>query len=397
MLAEGLTRARDQIGYRQQDVATALGVTRAMISYWENGRRVPSDPQLAALGRLYRTSIAELLDGYPSREPNLPAMMLRGGTDLAPTARSGIQDFLNFLDRYGQLAELLGVELRTTSASPFPAIRGAGSAEDARRKAEEVRAHLRIGLGPVTDLDVVCALLGVTVYRASLGPDLDKSLSGAFFNHPEVGFSLLVNMGMTLGRRRFTIAHELAHALFHSGPTTKYLLSGSVKTPQERFADRFAGEFLMPTEGIQRIMEEYGMGSRVTEPADVIHLQRYFNVSYATSLVRLRQGRFLTEQKYQSFRSISSVAYARNLGYEIHENEPTQRPEDLGVARFPRRFIRLLRWAIREDHISIPTALELTGLLIDQVEELVNDPGPVQLADLMREFTEYEITGVPDL
>jgi Zn-dependent peptidase ImmA (M78 family) len=59
-----------------------------------------------------------------------------------------------------------------------------------------------------------------------------------------------------------------------------------MKDPRERFADIFAGESLMPTEGIRRVMEEHGFGPRITDAADVVHLQRFFNVSYATALVR---------------------------------------------------------------------------------------------------------------
>ncbi len=394
-LEAGLTRARERMGYRQDDAAAALGVTRAMISYWENGRREPNDPQLAALTRLYRTNAADLLSGEGSKKPDEAEMLFRGGgTDAPPGARPGIQDFRDFLDRYERLADLVGVELRGMHESPFLTIEGEGTREDARRKAEEVRAHLRIGLGPITDIDALCALLGVTVYRSSLGSDLSETISGGFFTHPAIGFSLLVNVGMTLGRRRFTIAHELAHALFHSGPKTRFLLSGVAKSPQERFADRFAGEFLMPTEGIRRIMEDHSIGPRIAEPADVIHLQRYFNVSYATALVRLQQGGFLTQQDYRSFRSVQPVGLARALGYEIAEREHSQDLDELGAGRFPGRFLRLLRRAVREDRISVPTAAEMTGLSIDEIEHLVTDRPFPGSYDHDREIKEYEITGV---
>ena len=396
MLGLGLTKARERMGYRQEDAAAALGVARAMISYWENGRREPGDPQLAALARLYRTSAAALLSGEGREKPDEAEMLFRGGGAGAPSgARPGIQDFLDFLGRYERLAELLGAETRGMQSSPFLGVEGAGTADDIRRKAEEVRAYLRIGLGPIADIDALCALLGVTVYRALLGSDLSKTISGGFYAHPVVGFSLLVNAEMSLGRRRFTIAHELAHALFHSGPKTKFLLSGADKSPRERFADRFAGEFLMPTEGIRRIMEEHGMGSRIAEPADVIHLQRCFNVSYATALVRLQQGGFLTQQDYRAFQSVRPVAFARALGYEIAEGEYSQEAGKLGAGRFPGRFLRLLRRAVRGGHISVPTAAKMTGLLIDDIEQLVADLPFPPSDDRNREIEEYEITGVP--
>jgi len=391
----GLTRARERMGCRRDDAAAALGVTGAMISCWEKGRREPGDPQLATLARLYRTSVADLLRGGFERKSEEAEMLLCGGEAGAlPAARPGIQDFLDFLDRYGRLAELVGVELHGMHSSPFRGVDGAGTGDDIRRKAEEVRAYLRIGLGPIVGIDVLCELLGVTVYRSPLGSDLSKTISGGFYHHPAAGFSLLVNAGMTLGRRRFAVAHELAHALFHSGQKTRFLLSGTAKNPQERFADRFAGEFLMPTEGILRVMEEQGIGPRVSEPADVVHLQRCFNVSYATALVRLRQGGLLTLQDYRAFRSSRPVASARAPGYQIAECDYSQDPDDLGVGRFPGRFLRLLRRALKEDHISVPTAAKLTGLPIDEIDPLSAGHTFTRSSDRDKEIKEYEITGV---
>jgi Zn-dependent peptidase ImmA (M78 family) len=272
-------------------------------------------------------------------------------------------------------------------------VSGAPSLDDARRKAEEVRAHLRAGLGPVADLDAVCELLGITVYRAALGSDLKETISGGFFAHPTIGFSLLVNVEMTPGRRRFTIAHELAHALFHSGPRVKFILSGTDKNPRERFADWFAGEFLMPIEGIRRVIEEHDMGAKITDPGSVIHIQRYFNVSYATALVRLRQGKFLSPASYEDFKSVRPVLFARALGYDTTDDEYIQDPDDWRILRFPRRFLRLLRTAVREDLVSASTAAQLTGLSLDEITELVGDQA-FQGEQDRRELGEFEITGI---
>ena len=38
-LPAGLRRARELSGYSQEDVGATLGVSRAMVSYWESGTR----------------------------------------------------------------------------------------------------------------------------------------------------------------------------------------------------------------------------------------------------------------------------------------------------------------------------------------------------------------------
>jgi Zn-dependent peptidase ImmA (M78 family)/DNA-binding XRE family transcriptional regulator len=390
-----LARARDDAGYGQDDVAAALGVSRVMLSYWESGKRTPSDPQLAALARLYRVSVAQLTGDEPlTTRADEARMMFRGVAEgLGGEAKRGLAEFVDFLEAYARLAEAARVDIRGLRQSPFITVPGYDTADDARRKAEEVRAHLRLGLGPISDIDAVAELLGITVFRAGLGGDLSKSLSGAFFNHPGVGFSLLVNLDMTPGRRRFTVAHEIAHALFHS--TETYILSQPGGGTKERFADAFAGEFLMPTEGIRRVMEEHGVGPRISDPAEVIHLQRYFNVSFPTALVRLLRAKLISKRQFDDFRTIRPVVFAQALGYEIADEEYTQDREQWRVRRFPRRFLTLLRDAVRHEVISLSSAASLTGLAIDDVEELIaalpsGAPDPAGA----REIDEYRESGV---
>ncbi len=396
-IAENLARARSDSGLGQEDVANALGVSRAMVSYWEAGSRVPNDRQLAALSRLLRTPIAVLAGAEePTLAPDVAAILMRGADhDLPDEAFPGLREFVEFLDSYAELAEAARFPIRGMHESPFVSGVGFESTDDARRKAEEVRAYLRVGLGPIGDIDALCELLGVTVYRAPLGLDLTRTVSGAFYSHPVVGFSILVNLDMTPGRRRFTIAHELAHALFHS-ESERYIVSTSGKPPRERFADAFAGEFLMPTEGVRRVMEEHGFGPRIEDPAEVIHLQRFFGVSYITALVRLRQAKFLAQPRLEQFKEVRPVLFARSLGFEIADEEYGPRRDLWRLGRFPPRFRRLLRDAVQQGVLSAPSAAALTRLSIDEITELVavdvGGPGPTK--EERAELNEYEASGI---
>lgn len=395
-IAENLARARSDSGLGQEDVANALGVSRAMVSYWEAGSRVPNDRQLAALSRLLRSPIAVLVGAEaPTPAPDVAAMLLRGADqDVPDDATPGVREFVEFLDAYAELADATKFRIRGMRQSPFVSSAGFESGDDARRKAEEVRAYLQVGLGPIGDIDGLCELLGVTVYRAPLGEDLARTVSGAFYAHPTVGFSVLVNLDMTPGRRRFTVAHELAHALFHS--ESKYIVSTAGKPPRERFADAFAGEFLMPTEGVRRVMEEQGFGPRIEDPSEVIQLQRFFGVSYITALVRLRQAKFLTQGRFDEFKAVRPVLLARSLGFEIGEEEYHPRPDLWRLERFPPRFRRLLRLAVQRDVLSVPSAAALTGLAIDEITELVSadvtGAGPME--EDRAELEQYADSGI---
>lgn len=393
-LAERLVEARVLSGYSQEDGANFLGVSRAMVSYWEAGSRRPNDRQLRALARLYGVDLEKLLGEEPlfDRE-RIADMMFRGAEEeLPPDARRGLREFESFLDAYARMADALNTKIHGLSDSPFPVRAGFDRAEDARRKAEEVRAHLRLGLGPI-DVDDACEMLGVTVLRAPLGSDLTATISGAFFAHPRVGYSILVNLEMTPGRRRFTVAHELAHALFHSD--RNWILSFPSSNPTERFADAFAGEFLMPTEGIRRVMEEQGFGFRISDPSEVVHLQRYFSVSYGTALVRLLQARMLSRTQYEEYKRLRPVLFARALGYDVDPEEYGQDPEEWRLRRYPPRFLRLLRAAIQQDLVSVSSAAELVGVSLSEMAEFAAAPSPgLPGTETLRETAEFEQSGV---
>ncbi len=201
---------------------------------------------------------------------------------------------------------------------------------------------------------------------------------------------------MTPGRRRFTVAHEIGHALFHSEEDRWVVSFG--QNPRESFADEFAGEFLMPSEGIRRFIEEAGMPPRITDAVDVIHIQRYFRASFPMTLVRLRQMKAMTLQTYRELaRDVRPVALARSLGYPIDPEEYRQDPERWRIHRFPRAFLRMLRAAVVSEVMSPPTAASFAGLSIADLVQILGQPlagTESEPPDLATEFAEFEETGV---
>ena len=397
-LHEALRRSRTRARYSQDDVGAALGVSRAMVSYWEAGSRAPNDRQLSALARLYSIAPVDLAEGrdVEAADVDLAGMLLRADGDVDPGAAPGIREFVRFLERYAELAGLLDTPIRGLTQSPFVHRAKFVHKDDVRRKAEEVRSLVGLGTGPIRDLDPVCELLGITVYRAPLGADLRHAPSGAFLNHPDVGFSILVNLDMTPGRRRFTAAHELAHALFHSNETNRLVSYGG--GPRESFADAFAGEFLMPSEGVRRFVEEVGIAPRIVDATDAIHVQRYFGVSWPTALVRLRQMNVVTENTYRDLKeSVRPVSLARSLGYSIHPEEHEQDPGLWRIHRFPRPFLRMLRAAVIVRLMSPPTAASFAGVAVPDIVQILGQPhddAEHEQPQVDMEFGEFEATGV---
>jgi transcriptional regulator with XRE-family HTH domain len=369
LLGPALARARERAGFSQDEVATLLNQPRPVVSNWEHGTRRPNPAQLEKLAAIYRVPLDELIGIAQERpRPDFERLLFRdAGSRLDALGKLEIQRFLSFLDAYGDFLNAMEAAPRMTE-SPLSLREGFLSKDDVRRKAEEARRFFRLGEGPVGDLWTLADLSGITVYRAPLGGDLRGTVSGAFLPHDEVGFSILVNSQTTPGRRQFTLAHELAHALFHGD----HLYVGYLGRRQmpERFANEFAAEFLVPIQSLRSSVETLGLG-KVEDPEAVIYLQRLFRVSFAMMLVRLQAANLTPAAVVARLREVQPVHLAERLGYPIEPDEWGQDPDRWGLRRFPPRFIRLLRSALDDRKISLGGAAAMTGLAHEDIEEFL--------------------------
>lgn len=369
-LGARLSKAREQAGLSQEEVAILLRQPRPVISNWESGSRRPNEQQLRKLSIIFRTELDELLGLNEYPRPEYEQLFFRDAGDrLDADAKFQMQRFLGFLDDYGRFLAALD-EPAGLCEPPLTLREGRYSKDDVRRKAEEARSYFRLGNGPVGDLGALADVFGISVYLAPLGEDLNTTVSGASLIHPEVGFSVLINGQTTPGRQQFTLAHEFGHALFHRG-SVEISFPGR-REGEERFADDFASEFLVPTFSLQSTLEGMGLAS-VEDPEAVVHLQRYFNVSYLMILNRLRAASLVSPENYERFREVRPVHLAEKLGYAIRQDEWSQDAERWGLARYPRRFLRLLRRAFAQQRITVSGAATMTGLAAEDIEELLFD------------------------
>ena len=99
-------------------------------------------------------------------------------------------------------------------------------------------------------------------------------LSGLSFRGP---FTVIfINQKHTTSRRLFTLAHEFAHVVFHldrpgqeAAQRQDTVVSiASHRDPMEKQANAFAGEFLIPTEALEDLLEITVTGSETPQPSN---------------------------------------------------------------------------------------------------------------------------------
>ncbi len=373
-LGQRLRARRDQIALTQAYVARALGVSRELVSMWETGVRTPSEHQLEQLIRLYSKYERAALEADLPQETQ---------------ARREIERWLDFLDAWARCCEGWGEEL------PGPQRPPRGLAEDqiitdARRAptlAVKVREYYRLGLDALPNLQAFLDEHNVLVYRAPLGSigQGDGGVSGAFYNHPQLGYCLLVNADTTPGRQTFTLAHEYAHALFHY-PLRRLISRKGDRDATEKFADTFAAHFVVPGRELRRLVEvEREQGD--IDAYQALRLAAYFRVSYATMLVRLREEGCIAAASYWDWRTYSPSEMGKAIGLDPALFRIPRHPL-LAHERYPVSVLKRAKWAIRERKLTEDQVAGLLNISDTQILRALFSKPPEAHPEEEQEFSE---------
>lgn len=389
-LGTNLRQARELAEYTQQEIADVLGIAREVVSYWENERRVPGIAYLARMAEAYGVTTGSLLGMEPppvaDEEHELIYRALRGQT---PRTKAGVRRWLAFLDEWADLLEECEIALPGRAKPPKREWRAAQPIRDSRlapRLAQDVRDYYGLGSDAIPDLLAFLDRQGVLVYRVALDPiGDDEGVSGATYNHPRLGACILVNTASTPGRQTFTLAHELAHVLFHYQTPAIVSRSGDLDRT-ERFADAFAAHFLVPGDALCLQVAQLPY-QEIASAFDVLALQRSFRVSYATMLNRLRSERLLSPEQYDEYREYSPSNLAHRLGL-IHQEPAQSRQIGISLGCYPTSVLDRVNALIRSDDLTPGGAADLLQVAQEEVLlDLLAEPASATENE-SREFAE---------
>jgi Zn-dependent peptidase ImmA (M78 family)/DNA-binding XRE family transcriptional regulator len=282
VIPEQLTKARGALGLEPSEVADALGMDVEGLNRWERGASEPSLEDLWNLAELYKRSTDYFLRLLPALPEHLSFRLkhLDRIQDLPPKAREVIVRFEELCRAEAELEEAL--------QKPHPiSVEKAEHSHNAEELANAERIRLDLGERPIRDLRKLLASQGIRIFILPI-PDIPSiELSGMSWWHDDYGPCILVNGRNNSGRRSFTLAHEYAH-LLHADPAT--ICAFMLDVPEERFANRFAANFLMPGPTLRIYFTEL-VGPPGTLPLDqdLGRLSSHFAVSLEAMGRRLEQ------------------------------------------------------------------------------------------------------------
>lgn len=295
--------AREYYNMSEENAAHAIGIDVERYQKWESGDEYPTYAKLKQISATFHRPTAIFFFSEP---PVLPD--IRG--DLRTLSNSVINSFsknviiqfekakiyqLNLYELYGERDTLLShinassmklgelcVFLRKQFDFPI-------SAQKSRHDAKVVFEVYRQKFYEY----------GIYVFKDAFK---DDSISGLSINDPQYPV-IIINNSMSFERQNFTLFHELYHLLLNSGGVeiirdSYYRFLNSEQTTMEKQCDRFANEFLMPTEDFQSQLARI----QVLSENRIAQLAGSYSVSKEAVMYKLLQLNKISPQDYEELK-----------------------------------------------------------------------------------------------
>lgn len=140
-------------------------------------------------------------------------------------------------------------------------------------------------------------------------------------------YFIVVDSTRTLGHQVFSVAHEYGHYVEHRDRLTfvcepTYPDAGALD--MERWANRFAAEFLMPRAAVERWLMEQDLEAASLTLPDAVRLQQAMGVSYEAMLNRLVELELISSEQRVAWGQESPVRVARKLGVPVDLYQPDE-------------------------------------------------------------------------
>ena len=195
---------------------------------------------------------------------------------------------------------------------------------DIQLSAEANKIREKFGYSNKEPVDIQGIILSQKDYTMIRVP-LSQNISGmcALDNGSKV---IAINTDMSLGRQRFTAAHEIYHIEVEKCANGKICRKElyEEKSESETEADKFASYFLMPYDGLEWYISDRNITEWTEE--NVLALSQYYNISFFATIVRLMlDGRISKHQKeVLAKKDIAEIATNMGVGLELYSKSPEE-------------------------------------------------------------------------
>jgi Zn-dependent peptidase ImmA (M78 family)/transcriptional regulator with XRE-family HTH domain len=363
-------------GFTQGEAAQALGITSPALSQYESAKRRIEALTLDRIARLYGVPVTYFFTDVTtstqlSEQQDWETSLRTLANSLSIAGKTGI---IKLIQQIHDLEELYQLTKTAFPGKPHPPFAALPKEEytdyEVAEFAQKARRHYNLGVAPLLNIKGFLDAQGYQIFATPLGQE-KTDLSGLFFLHPNLGSVVVFNEDQAYTRSPFTLSHEIAHSLFHWDRPAILCRDLEGANSLENFANRFASYFLIPQEGLQERLEVMGIRT-VKHPEEVIHIARYFGVSYQGAIYRLAGDRKLGAPQDTFKNNVKPIALAKSLGYSPSTCEFGVRPLP-PEERLPRIFLELGYGAIAKGILSLRRVAEMLRISDIELEDRLSE------------------------
>lgn len=190
---------------------------------------------------------------------------------------------------------------------------------DLMTKAEIVRKKMGEDCNsPIDILSLVQNMDNLTLVYYPMG----SNISGMCIKNEDGNCTIAINSLMTLGRQRFSLAHELYHYYFDDNMMNVCKKEIGTGAENERKADIFASYLLMPRTALYEKVVSLKQNEKLTLQ-DIIKIEQYFKVSHQTALYQLLNCKFISKSEFDKYMDIRVRREAELMGFNSDLYKPT--------------------------------------------------------------------------
>ncbi len=289
------------------ELSERTGITASSLSRAESGLRVPNDDEIGRIASALEYPAETLGEPLPAAALGLPGFYHR------KFSRAGVREVrriegLCLISAIGlrRLMRLVEIEApHELSGLDLDDYRG-----DPARAAEGLRLAWQLPRGPIGDLAGVIERAGALVVHFDFGVEAMDAMYQVVPGLPAIFW---VNSRKPADRVRFSLAHELGHAVLHQAPTEPSEAEGQ--------ADAFAAALLMPAADFRRECPTH------LRLPDLAQLKRRWRVSMAAIVRRARDVGRISGTQYQSLMvQMSRNGWRKYEPVELSPEAPTLLP-----------------------------------------------------------------------
>jgi Zn-dependent peptidase ImmA (M78 family)/transcriptional regulator with XRE-family HTH domain len=354
-----LKEARTNCGLTQEAAAESVGIPRTAVVAIEAGKRSLSTLELSQFARLYHRPITYFFDEQS-------AIAVEPADLILARQFPGYEDNQLVKDAVARCSEIcrVAIELETLLdrrprvAMPTYNLAAPRRTEEAIEQgilvAEEERRRLGLGFAPIADVSDLINTQGIWASGFELPPEM----SGLFLRYSSLRSIIIVRLNHPRTRKRFSYAHEYAHAILDRGMTAIVSTDKNSQELIEKRANAFAAAFLMPQAGVHWFLglldkggasrrnhhvygvareEELNSESRAAPRSqrisfkDAAVLAHHFGTSYESAVYRLRDLRVIRPAERQSLLEEEQKMAARKFIELFYPDVPSIPDRELAL------------------------------------------------------------------